>query len=91
MAITGERIIVACDLTTIQSDACTSGIGQENNPIQLLQIIAQLQADLVLQGDAGADVSVDAILDRACTSGIGKVNNPVTLNQIIAQLICDTA
>ncbi len=36
---------MACDLTTIQSAACVSGIGREQNQIKLLQLIAQLTCE----------------------------------------------
>jgi len=36
---------MACDLTTIQTDACTSSIGKVTSTIKLLQIIAQLTCE----------------------------------------------
>lgn len=35
-----------CELATIQSETCDSGIGRLNNPVQLLQIIAQILCDV---------------------------------------------
>ncbi len=81
---------MACELATVQDDACTSGIGKVKDPIMLLQIIAQLTADFVFD-DTGLAITPAAILDRACTSGIGKVTNELTLLTIIAQLNCDQA
>ncbi len=79
---------MACSLATVQTDACTSGIGKVTDPIQLLQIIAQLTADLVVES-AGLSVTPDAIQARGCTSGIQKVEDPIVLLRIIAQLECD--
>ena len=81
---------MACTLATVQSDACTSGIGQVQNQIMLLQIIAQLTADLVVDATGDA-ITPSAILSRACTSGILKVQDELMLLQIIAQLNCDQA
>lgn len=78
---------MACDITTVQTDACTSGIGKETNPITLLQIIAQLTAEASGQ----SDITPAGILSRACTSGIGKVVDEILLLRIIAQLNCDVA
>lgn len=36
---------MACDLTTIQTEACTSGIGKVTDTIELLQLIAQLTCE----------------------------------------------
>ncbi len=36
---------MACDLTTIQTAACVSGIGREQSQIKLLQLIAQLTCE----------------------------------------------
>lgn len=82
---------MACDLEVVQSDACTSGIGKVEAQIQLLQIIAQLQAEILQVASPGTEITPDAIMDRACTSGIGRVNNPIMLQKIIAQLLCDSA
>lgn len=80
---------MACQLATVQDDACTSGIGKVTDEIQLLQIIAQLLADQVAAD--GLSVTPDAIMERACTSGIGKVTAQIQLEQMIAQLLCDQA
>jgi hypothetical protein len=80
-----------CTLEQIQTDLCTSGIGEVNDPVTLLQIIAQLTAELLVTQDAGAVITPEAILERACTSGIGKVNDQKTLLQIIAQNGCEIA
>ncbi len=79
---------MACTLATVQTDACTSGIGKVIDPIQLLQIIAQLTADLVDE-TTGLAITPAEILSRACNSGIGKVNDELLLLRIIAQLECD--
>ncbi len=81
---------MACELATVQEDACTSGIGNVTDPIMLLQIIAQLTADIAFNS-TGLAITPAAILDRACTSGIGKVTSELTLLTIIAQLNCDQA
>lgn len=81
---------MACELATIQTAACASGIGEVADKIQLLQIIAQLQGDILQLTSPAADISPAAILERACTSGIGKVDDLILLEKIIAQLLCDT-
>ncbi len=79
---------MACTLAEVQTDACTSGIGKVVDQTQLLQLIAQLYADIVFDA-TGLAVTPDAILARACTSGIGKVQDELTLLRIIGQLGCD--
>lgn len=81
---------MACLLTDTITNACTSGIGKVQDPILLLQIIAQSQADILLVAAPGTAVTPAAIQARACTSGIGKEQNPITLLQFIAQLNCDS-
>lgn len=73
----------------IQTEACTSGIGKQTDPIKLLQITAQTSADFAADAVAGLDTRVGAIMSRACTSGIADVTNEVQLLQIIAQLLND--
>lgn len=82
---------MACELATVQDGACTSGIGKLTDEIQLLQVIAQLQADSALAADPTLDITPDAIMERACESGIGEVTSPIELYQLIAQLLCDQA
>jgi hypothetical protein len=82
---------MACDLQTVQEDACLSGIGTLTDPIKLLQVIAQLQAEILQEASPGIEISPEAILERACTSGIGKVTDNLMLNKLIAQLLCDSA
>lgn len=77
-------------LATIQAAACTTGIGEETNPVKLLQILAQTSADFAAANVPGLDVSVSAIMTRACTSGIGKETDQVKLLQLIAQLLNDS-
>ena len=80
---------MACTINTIQTDACESGIGKVQSPVALLQAIAQLSADYLLEANPAADVSAAAIHARACTSGIAKINDPQELMRIIAQVLCD--
>lgn len=77
---------MACTLESVNTEACTSGIGKLTNEIQLLQVIAQLLAD-----ESSEDTDVDAIMARACESGIGKITDQIQLEQLIAQLLCDQA
>lgn len=81
---------MACVLATVQTDACTSGIGKIQDPIMLLKIIAQLNADLVSDA-TGLAITPAAIIARACTSGIYDVQDQITLLKLIAQLECDQA
>jgi len=48
---------MACDLVTTQTNACTSGIGKLNNPVQLLQLIAQLSCEIAAAGGGGSSGS----------------------------------
>lgn len=82
---------MACELTSVQEAACESGIGTVNDPVMLLQIIAQLLGDILQADSPATPITPDAIMERACESGIGKVNSPIQLEQIIAQLLCDAA
>lgn len=82
---------MSCNLATVQTDACASGVGKLNSEITLLRVIAQLQADYVNAVNPSLDTSPAAILARACTSGIGKETDPVTLLKYTAQLLCDQA
>lgn len=52
---------MACDLETIQSEACTSGIGRVSDRISLLQIIAQLTCE-ASEGGGGSGVPSGVIL-----------------------------
>lgn len=44
---------MACDLSTIQSEACSSGIGKQQDRIKLLQWIAQLSCEISESSGAG--------------------------------------
>lgn len=77
---------MACTVDALLESACESEIGKLSDPIQLLQVIAQLLAD-----ESSEDTSIEAILSRACESGIGKLSDPIQLKQVIAQLLCDSA
>lgn len=44
---------MACDLETIQEEACASGLGKLQNAVPLLQAIAQLLCDIVDGGGSG--------------------------------------
>jgi hypothetical protein len=80
---------MACDLDTVLTSVCDTGFGKVDDPVLLLQIIAQLEADHLSELDPGADTSLSAIRSRACASGIAKVTNPDDLLRLIAQLLCD--
>jgi len=64
---------MACDISTIQAQACTSGIGRIQNPIQLYQLIAQLTceasqaASLVLFGE-GAPIDAPSTTNAVYTN-----------------------
>ena len=80
---------MACSLQSTLTAACDSGILKVTNEIQLLQIIAQVSADLLLTQDPEAGIEVSAILARGCESGITEVTDPTTLLRIIAQNGCE--
>lgn len=44
---------MACDLSTTQAAACESGIGKLDNPVSLLQLIAQLSCEIADAGGGG--------------------------------------
>lgn len=50
---------MACDITTIQTDACTSGIGKVQDPIALLQLIAQLTCEAAEAAGGGGGGALD--------------------------------
>lgn len=78
-----------CSLTTTQTNLCTSGIGTVESQIQLLKIIAQLSAELLVTASPSSAITPAAILSRACTSGIGNVQDEMMLLKIIAQTTCE--
>jgi len=80
---------MACSLATTQTNACTSGIGKIEDPILLLQLMAQLTADLVTAASPSTATTVAEIVARACTSGIQKVQDEIILLQLIAQNTCE--
>lgn len=80
---------MACDLATVQANACASGIGEVTAPIKLLQLTAELAREWAFYKNAPADYSLAAIQERTCTSGIGKVTDAITLYKLIAQNICN--
>jgi len=79
---------MSCNLATTQAAACSSGIGKLNNPVQLLQVIAQNFASTALATTPSNLVDVASIQTRACVSGIGKITDEVALWRIIAQNLC---
>ena len=82
---------MACLLEDVQASLCASEIGKVTDPIQLMQIIAQLLADQVFIANPALDVTLAGIQERACTSGIGKVTDPIELLQLAAQSGCDVS
>ena len=79
---------MSCDVNTVIDNACTSGFGKLQNPVQLLQVIAQSAANWVAETDPTADLDVDSILTRARESGIAKVTDPQVLLALIATKLC---
>jgi hypothetical protein len=53
---------MACDLSTIKSAACLSGIGKEQSKIKLLQLIAQLTCEASEGGGSGDSLPSGVIL-----------------------------
>lgn len=82
---------MACDVDTVLADACTSGIGNVNDELTQLRLIAQLTAEQLVAAVPGTEITPAAILSRACTSGIGKITDQTVLLQLIAQNLCDAA
>ena len=80
---------MACSLTTTQTNACTSGIAKVQDPVLLLQIMAQLTADLLTVVSPTTSTLIADILTRANTSGICKIQDEIMLLQIIAQNTCE--
>jgi len=69
---------MACNLDTVLSAACTSHIGMVNDPILLLQIIAQLSCE----------VSSAAASSGGVTAGVGAPSSTPTTD---AAIYFDTA
>lgn len=69
---------MACNLTTVLADACTSGISKLPDR-QLLIVIAQ----------SLATDTAEAMLEDACDSGISALSDKQLLI-IIAQALCAT-
>lgn len=78
---------MACELTSIQEAACSSGIARQVNQLNLYRLIAQTLANRVNE-QTGNSVTVEAIMERACESGIAEAVNRIQLLQIWAQTIC---
>jgi hypothetical protein len=55
---------VACNITTIKTQACASGIGKVRDPIQLLQLIAQLTCEASEGGGSGNYATYRAIVNQ---------------------------
>lgn len=60
---------MACSVTTIKTNACTSGIGKLIDPIQLLQIIAQLTCEAAT-GAAGSGSVLSGAADPVADPGV---------------------
>ena len=47
-----------CDIDTLQTEACDSGIGKLTDLVQLLQIIAQLMCDVSTAGSGSGQIKI---------------------------------
>lgn len=72
--------MAACDIDTLQSDACANGFANASTR-QLLVVIAQLLC-------TGMTCDVDQILSDACTNGFTNLSEE-QLMWVIAQLLCN--
>ncbi len=79
---------MACDLETLQTNACASGIGKLDGEVQLLQVIAQASAETLVALSPGTEITLAAIHQRACEIEMGKLDSHIVLLQIIAQNLC---
>ena len=62
---------MACNLATTQANACVSGIGKLTNPIQLLQVIAQLACEINASGGgAGGSGQIKTFVANPNTEGV---------------------
>lgn len=59
-----------CDLTTIQSSACTSGIGKLTDSVGLLQVIAQLLCDVSSGGGGGGSEQIKIYVTDPNAEGV---------------------
>lgn len=75
---------MACELSVVQEEACLSGIGNVQDEIMLLRLIAQNVATWAGE----VEDTPEAILERACESGIGFIQDETLLLKIIAQNLC---
>jgi len=69
---------MACNLSTVQSGACDSGIGKLTDPVKLLQVIAQLLCEVSGGGGGGGsdqikiyvtDPNLEGVLPGDITKG----------------------
>ena len=56
---------MACDLDTLISQSCASGIGKVQDPIQLLQLIAQLTCEAAQGVNGGAPLEKESFVAPA--------------------------
>lgn len=70
---------MACDLTTIQEEACTSEIGKVTSEIMLLRLIAQLTCEAAASSSAAT---------AAVSSGVGA---PVADPGVTTAIYIDTS
>lgn len=63
---------MACNLSTTQTAACASGIGKLDNPVELLQVIAELSCEIAAAGGGGGS--------SGATVGTGSPQGVVTAN-----------
>lgn len=79
---------MACELATIQANACTSGIGKITSRVKLLQLAAQSAADWAQVSNPSLEYNVAAIQERACSGGIGKLISCLRLLIAWLQNLC---
>lgn len=79
---------MACNANQLLAD------GQANfgtlSRLELLQVIADLSAQWLVNLSPGSDVSAEAVWGRAISSGIVKSNGNKETLALIAQKLCDT-
>lgn len=80
-----NSLIMACDITTLQTDACTSGFAQAaQNEEQWRALVLQL-----LYEASGSSDSISTLMTSACSNGfVAAADNEQQFRALELQLLC---
>lgn len=74
---------MACNIATTQANACASGIGKLTNPVQLLQVIAELSCEIASAGGGGGGGSGQIKIYTADPNSEGVVPDNQALPAVV--------